>query len=60
MFDRFYRRDRAGEDDAGAAHGSGLGLAIVARVAERHGARVSLADSPLGGLRVEVRFAPRG
>jgi two-component system OmpR family sensor kinase/two-component system sensor histidine kinase QseC len=31
-------------------------MAIVKSVAERHGAQVSLGDSPLGGLRVEVRF----
>lgn len=52
VFDRFYRH--AAGDEAG----TGLGLAIVRSVAERHGASVSLADSPLGGLRVEVRFAP--
>jgi signal transduction histidine kinase len=36
--------------------GSGLGLAIVRSVAARHGAQVLLAESPLGGLRVTVRF----
>lgn len=50
-FDRFWRRD------SGHADGSGLGLAIVQAVAQRHGATVTLADSPLGGLRVVVRFA---
>jgi len=56
VFSRFVR---------GAAHdepGSGLGLAIVRSVAQRHGATVALADSPLGGLRVTVRWpstAPR-
>jgi two-component system OmpR family sensor kinase/two-component system sensor histidine kinase QseC len=50
VFDRFYRRAGGNED------GTGLGLAIVRGVAERHGARVAMADSPLGGLRVEVRF----
>jgi two-component system OmpR family sensor kinase/two-component system sensor histidine kinase QseC len=58
VFDRFYRREADGEGEA--AQGTGLGLAIVKRVAERHGASVTLGDSPLGGLRVEVRFAPRG
>ena len=57
VFDRFYRRDAAGEGEA--AQGTGLGLAIVRSVAERHGAKVTLGDSPLGGLRVAVRFAPR-
>jgi signal transduction histidine kinase len=50
VFDRFYRRAAGGED------GTGLGLAIVKSVADRHGAAVSLGSSPLGGLRVSVRF----
>jgi two-component system OmpR family sensor kinase/two-component system sensor histidine kinase QseC len=50
VFDRFYRRASTDEP------GTGLGLAIVRGVAERHGARVELDDSPLGGLRVRVRF----
>jgi signal transduction histidine kinase len=50
VFDRFYRRASGGEE------GTGLGLAIVKSVAVRHGASVTLADSPLGGLRVQVRF----
>jgi signal transduction histidine kinase len=51
VFDRFYRRGAAEEP------GSGLGLAIVRSVAHRHGAGVGLSDSPLGGLRVTLRFA---
>ena len=50
VFDRFVRRGD------GAEAGSGLGLAIVRAVAGRHGAEVELGDSPLGGLRVTVRF----
>ncbi|RQP26050.1 ATP-binding protein [Piscinibacter terrae] len=50
VFDRFYRR--ASNDEPG----SGLGLAIVKGVATRHGATVSLSDSPLGGLRVTVQL----
>ena len=50
VFDRFYRRADA------PPGGSGLGLAIVRTVAERSGASVDLLDSPLGGLRVRVRF----
>jgi signal transduction histidine kinase len=50
VFDRFYRRGEA--DEAG----TGLGLAIVRSVAVRHGAAVKLDDSPLGGLRVTLRF----
>jgi signal transduction histidine kinase len=53
VFDRFYRRASGGEE------GTGLGLAIVKSVAARHGATVALGDSPLGGLRVEVRFPAR-
>jgi signal transduction histidine kinase len=56
VFDRFYRRGLA--DEAG----TGLGLAIVRGVAQRHRATVALDDSPLGGLRVSLRFgagAPR-
>ena len=51
VFDRFYRGEEA------PSGGSGLGLAIAARVAARCGARIELLDSPLGGLRVRVRFA---
>ena len=50
VFDRFYRRGLADEP------GTGLGLAIVRGVAQRHGATVALGDSPLGGLRVTLRF----
>jgi two-component system OmpR family sensor kinase len=49
-FDRFYRRDGSAEG------GSGLGLAIVKAIASRHGAVVTLGESPLGGLRVTVWF----
>ena len=53
VFDRFYRRGQADEG------GTGLGLAIVRSVAAQHGAAVTLGDSPLGGLRVQVVFMPR-
>ncbi|MDB5913977.1 MAG: two-component sensor histidine kinase [Ramlibacter sp.] len=53
VFDRFYRLPGT------EAPGSGLGLAIVKTVADRLGAQVTLGPAPqLGGLRVEVRFAP--
>ncbi|MCD9031431.1 sensor histidine kinase [Luteimonas sp. Y-2-2-4F] len=39
-----------------AVPGSGLGLSIVQALAARQGARVELGDSPLGGLRVLLRF----
>jgi two-component system OmpR family sensor kinase/two-component system sensor histidine kinase QseC len=50
VFNRFYRRAAAQES------GTGLGLAIVKAIAERHGARVSLADAPVSGLQVTVAF----
>jgi two-component system OmpR family sensor kinase/two-component system sensor histidine kinase QseC len=54
VFDRFYRRGQGDEP------GTGLGLAIVRSVAQRHGADVELGDSPLGGLRVRLRFGSGG
>jgi two-component system, OmpR family, sensor kinase len=54
VFDRFYRR--SGSDTPG----SGLGLAIVKSIADRHGARVALDESPEGrGLRARVVFPLR-
>jgi two-component system OmpR family sensor kinase/two-component system sensor histidine kinase QseC len=53
VFDRFYRHA------AGDEPGTGLGLAIVRSVAQQHGASVTLGDSPLGGLRVVIRFGGR-
>ncbi len=50
VFDRFYRVP--GSDAAG----SGLGLAIIKSIAERHGARLALGESKLGGLEVTVTF----
>lgn len=53
MFQRFRRG--AGVD----AEGSGLGLSLVARVAQLHRARVTLATAEGGqGLRVEIAFPP--
>jgi two-component system sensor histidine kinase QseC len=48
--ERFYRA--LGHDAAG----SGLGWSIVRRIAEVHGAAIEARHSPLGGLRVRVRF----
>lgn len=53
MLERFRRNAESGVE------GSGLGLPIVARIAEVHGARVQLGDSPdRHGLRVEILFPP--
>ena len=55
VFERFAR------GRAAAAPGSGLGLAIVRRIAERHGARVELADAaPDRGLVATVTFPAPG
>jgi two-component system OmpR family sensor kinase len=51
VFDRFYRATGT------EVSGSGLGLAIVKTIAEIHGARLTLDQSPgLGGLRVSLTF----
>jgi two-component system, OmpR family, osmolarity sensor histidine kinase EnvZ len=52
VFRPFYRLDEARNQDEG---GTGLGLAIARDIARAHGGDVSLADSPLGGLRATVR-----
>jgi signal transduction histidine kinase len=39
-----------------AAPGTGLGLAIVRDLAELHGGTIVLRDSPLGGLRAELKL----
>jgi signal transduction histidine kinase len=39
-----------------AAPGSGLGLAIVRELAELYGGSISLSQSPIGGLRAELRL----
>ena len=36
--------------------GAGLGLALVKRVADRHGARISLGRSQEGGAEISLRF----
>jgi signal transduction histidine kinase len=50
VFERFYRGGGTQQP------GTGLGMSIVRAVLDMHGANVELRDSPLGGLRVSVRF----
>jgi two-component system osmolarity sensor histidine kinase EnvZ len=52
VFKPFLRLDTARNQDQG---GSGLGLAIARDIARSHGGDITLADSPLGGLRAAVR-----
>jgi signal transduction histidine kinase len=49
-FERFNRLGQQG------TRGVGLGLSIVLMIVELHGAKISLLDSPLGGLRCKVVF----
>jgi two-component system sensor histidine kinase QseC len=51
LTERFYRGSEVTRE------GSGLGLAIVARIAELHGARLSLENRPEGGLRAMLAWA---
>ncbi|GAB3871582.1 hypothetical protein GCM10029964_008210 [Kibdelosporangium lantanae] len=53
VFDRFYRVQ---DDRARQTGGSGLGLALVAEVVRRRGGTVSVAESPDGGARFQVRW----
>jgi two-component system osmolarity sensor histidine kinase EnvZ len=53
MFRPFARMDSARGPDAS---GAGLGLAIARDVVRQHGGDIRLLDSPMGGLRVELRI----
>lgn len=53
VFKPFFRLDEARNLDSS---GTGLGLAIARDIARSHGGNVTLADSPLGGLRATVRI----
>jgi two-component system osmolarity sensor histidine kinase EnvZ len=52
VFKPFLRLDDARNQDEG---NSGLGLSIARDIARTHGGDITLADSPLGGLRATVR-----
>jgi two-component system osmolarity sensor histidine kinase EnvZ len=53
VFKPFFRLDDARNQDE---TGTGLGLAIARDIARAHGGDIRLADSPLGGLRAEIRI----
>ena len=53
IFERFFRGDLSRSRDFG---GAGLGLAICRTIVDGHGGTISAFNSPLGGLRVELRF----
>ena len=53
VFERFVRLEEARGRDSG---GAGLGLAIAAQITAVHAGGIEVADSGLGGARIEVRF----
>ena len=53
VFKAFYRLEQSRNKETG---GIGLGLAIVKDVVRAHGGIIRLEDSPMGGLRVEVKL----
>jgi signal transduction histidine kinase len=57
VLERFVRLDDARARDAG---GSGLGLAIVSELVAAHRGTLTIADSPLGGARIQVILPDAG
>ena len=53
VFKAFYRLEQSRNKETG---GIGLGLAIVKDVVRSHGGVIRLLDSPMGGLRVEIKL----
>jgi signal transduction histidine kinase len=51
VLQRFVRLDESRSRDDG---GSGLGLSIVDEVVRAHGGSMSITQSPLGGVRIQV------
>ncbi|MGJ8580722.1 MAG: ATP-binding protein, partial [Psychromonas sp.] len=51
LFDRFYRVEKSRSREHG---GTGLGLALCQQITQAHKGRISLQDSPLGGLQVTL------
>ncbi|MDJ0394221.1 ATP-binding protein [Rhodococcus sp. G-MC3] len=57
VFDRFVRLDTSRTRGEG---GAGLGLAIVAGIVATHHGTVTIASSPLGGARIDIRVPRPG
>ena len=53
VFKAFYRLEESRNKETG---GVGLGLAITKDIVRSHGGTIRLSDSPLGGLRVEIKL----
>ncbi|QTA85635.1 ATP-binding protein [Desulfonema magnum] len=53
LFDRLYRVDKSRSRMLG---GSGLGLSICKQIVENHGGKISAANMPSEGLRIEITF----
>ncbi|MGP1667541.1 MAG: ATP-binding protein, partial [Rhodanobacter sp.] len=56
LFDRLYRVDGSRNRTKG---GSGLGLAICQNIVQAHEGTIVASHSPLGGLKLTIRFARR-
>ena len=53
VFKAFYRLEESRNKETG---GVGLGLSITKDIVRSHGGSIRLSDSPLGGLRVEIKL----
>lgn len=56
LFDRLYRVDTSRNRKKG---GSGLGLAICQNIVQAHEGTITATHSPIGGLKLTIRFARR-
>jgi len=56
LLERFYRGQASTNPQSNAADGSGLGLAIVQRIAELHGAQLSIENRTIGGLQASLTW----